>query len=162
MAGADESVSSPKPKKKGKALLILAPIVLLILIGGGVGGFLFVKKLGPFAKKSVPAAPEKPKIAKKRVTPPPSAATTLVKTLPSTTKLDPEEGAAKLAKLWNEVDSKKLLAIAKDWKDPELARVTAKMDPAKVAEILSALPPKRASSLSREMQRLASIVPIDG
>ncbi len=158
MADAEE----PKPKKKGKGLIIgLALFGVLLLAGGGVVGFAKFKGLGPFAKKRVVPVAAKPKVAVKRTPPRPSAPTTVVKTLPPTTKVDPEEGAAKLAKLWNGLEAEKLLAIAKNWKDPELARVAAKMDPGKVAEILSEMPAKRASSLSREMQRFASVVPVD-
>lgn len=150
------------PRRKGKLKFVLIGIaVLLVLAGGGVG-FAIMRGLGPFGKKTV-AAPvaTKPKVAAKRVAPPVAPPTTLVRTLPPTTKVDPDEGAGRLAKLWNEVETPKLLAIAKDWRDPELARVATRMDAGKVAELLSAMPPKRASALSREMQRLASVVPIE-
>lgn len=161
MAETEASVEGSEPKK-GKLLLIVLPIIALLLIGGGGAGFAYFKKLGPFAKKVTAKAEEKPKSASKAPLVPPAAEpTAVVRTLPPTTKMDPEEGAAKLAKLWNEIEAPQLLAISKDWKDPELARVASKMDPAKVAEVLAAMPPKRASSLSREMQRLASVVSID-
>lgn len=154
------AVKGSKPKK-GKGLIIGIAVLVVLLLGGGGAGFAMFKKIGPFAVKAAPPKAEKPKgVAKKAppkaVDPPPST----VREVPPPT-IDPEEGATKLAKLWNEVETPKLLAIAKDWKDPELARVATKMDPGKVAEVLGALPPKRASSLSREMQRLASVVDAD-
>lgn len=153
---------APAPKKKGKGMIIILAVLGVLLLAGGGVGFAVFKGLGPFAKKAVPRTPVKPKVAKRSVARPPAPApNTMVRTLPPTTKVDPEEGAMKLAKLWNELEAPKLLAIARDWKDPELARVATKMEPEKVAEVLAAMPPKRASSLSREMQRLASVVPIE-
>ena len=149
-----------KPRGKKGLVIGLVVFVVFLAVGGGVG-FAMFKGLGPFAKKSAKPAPEKPKIATRRPAPKPPEAASRVRVIPPTTKLDPAEGAARLAKLWNELESDKLLAIAKDWKDPELARVAARMDPGKVAEILAAMPPRRASSLSREMQRVASVVPVE-
>jgi hypothetical protein len=71
----------------------------------------------------------------------------------------PEVGQKKLAKLWGEMEVPALNEITKDWKDPELAAVLVKMDSAKVAELLAVMEPKRASKISRELQKQASIVP---
>lgn len=151
-----------KPRAKKKLLVIGAVVLVLLLsVGGGVG-FAVVKGLGPFAKKGGKPAPvEKPKVAARRPAPKPPEPETRVRVIPPTTRIDPEEGAARLAKLWNELEADQLLAILKDWKDPELARVAARMDPGKVAEVLATMPPRRASSLSREMQRVASVVPVE-
>ena len=158
---AEAPSAKKKGKGKGKFKFILIGVAVLLLLGGGGAGFAMFKGLGPFARKNPVTPPaEKPKAVAKAAPPPSSspAPTTTVRTLPPTTTVDPEEGAGKLAKLWNEVETPQLLAIAKDWREPDLARVAIKMDAGKVAEMLSAMPPKRASALSREMQRLASIV----
>ena len=160
-----EASSTPKPKKKrGKGKLIIVVLLPLLILGGAGAGVAYVRGFGPFAKaKPAAASPKGAEIAKsKRPKPsePPAAAPEPPAPRP-TTKRDDDAGATKLAKLWNEVEAPKLLAIAGDWKDRDLARVTARMEPEKVAEILSLLPPKRASALSREMQKIGSIVPIE-
>jgi len=71
----------------------------------------------------------------------------------------PEVGQKKLAKLWNEMEPTTLSGITKDWNEKDLAGILVRMDTAKVAEFLSSLDPKRASKLSRELQKQASIVP---
>ena len=136
---AEAAPNQPVPKEKGKVKIVILAVVALLLLGGGGAGFAFFKRIGPFARKATPAPPPKTKVAVKRPTPkPPETPVVTERMLPPTTRIDPDEGAGKLAKLWNEVDAPKLLLIAKDWKAPELARVTAKMDPGKVAEILAA------------------------
>jgi len=71
----------------------------------------------------------------------------------------PDQGAKKLAKLWNEMEPTALKDITKDWKEKDLAAVLNKMDNGKVAEFLGILDAKRASNLSRELQKQASLVP---
>ena len=143
-------------KKKKKILLIAIPLVM-IAAGGGVGFGIWkgLIKL-PGGKKPVVAKPQ-PKVAIRRATPPPPPKP-VFRPIVVRPAVDPVAGAAKLAKLWNEVETPKLLAMTKAWATPDLAPVTLAMEPTKVAEILAALPPARASDLSREMRRLASKV----
>ena len=70
----------------------------------------------------------------------------------------PEQGNKRLAELWNSMDTDKLKEIVADWQDPQLAAVLAYMDTEKVAALLSALDSKRSSSLSRQIQKDASVV----
>lgn len=95
---------------------------------------------------------EPPKAPPKKETPPPKVdAEVLV-------EKKPELGEKKLAKLWNEIEAPVLKDIVKDWKDAELASILVRMDSAKVAELLGSLEPKRASQISRELQKQASVV----
>ena len=77
------------------------------------------------------------------------------------TDVDPTQGAKKLAKVWNAVDTKKLIEITKDWKDEELAPVMYSMDVSKVADFLAKLAEqdaKRSSELSKSLRSFASII----
>lgn len=163
-----------KPKGKGglkKVLLITLPIVMLL--GGGVAAvFLGLVKIPgvrlPFGPKPAAVAnkdpkKDKPKVATTKpvpkVTPPvqtPPAVSVRATPVPTT---DPSVGVKKVAKLWNELEPDKLQLIIADWKDPDAATVLAKMDPERVADLLAMLPPKRASALSRAIQREASKLP---
>jgi flagellar motility protein MotE (MotC chaperone) len=97
-----------------------------------------VKKVEPPKKKVVP--PAKPK---------------------ATHMIDAEKGAKKLAKVWNELPVDNVLASIKEWKAPELARVIVSMEPEKAAALMAKLEPKRLDEVSREIQRQASLVPIE-
>lgn len=168
-----------KPGRLKKVLFIGLPIVML-LSGGAAAVMLGLIKIPglklPFGKPATVASKAKPpakstkKPAKKTVKPkpavkptpkpvktPPPAVVVAAKPAPPTT--DPVQGIKKVAKLWNGLDAAQLMPIVKDWKDPELAKVLTKMDADKVAELLAALPPKRASTLSRAIQREASNLP---
>jgi len=72
-------------------------------------------------------------------------------------KPDLAKGRKKLAKLWEQLDAKRLAELIADWRDDEAASVLALMDNAKVAGLLGQLEPKRASKLSREIQKAASL-----
>lgn len=146
-----------------KILLIVLPI--LVLGGGFVGlaiaGVIKVPGLTPKKAKAAPLygeakdkVEEKPKAAPK---PKPTEAPAKPAEKPAD-KMDPEQGAKKLAGLWNSVPTDKLLEITKQFKDPELARVMVAMDPEKVSELLAAMDAKRSAKLSQELQRVASIV----
>ncbi len=157
-----------------KKLFIILPIVIL---GVGVGLVLtgIVKIPGINTKKAAAKAnqlytegKDAPKVAnkteppkkeaeppkdepKKEATPPKVDAQVVMET-------KPEVGEKKLAKLWNELEAPVLKDIVKDWKDAELASILVRMDSAKVAELLGTLEPKRASQVSRELQKQASVV----
>jgi hypothetical protein len=170
-----EPGQAPVPKKKGILLPILAGVVLLGLLGGG--GFLVATgrvKLPtaggpaqPSAKpkavankeatsQSPPAAktPARPRTqARRQATPPP------VRPPQAKAKQDVALGAKKIAKVWERIEAARLAEMVKDYKEPELAQIVVRMDPRKAADLLSVLEPPRAAKVSREMQRLASIVP---
>lgn len=152
-----------------KVIIILIPIILL---GAGAGlaltGVINIPGISPKAKAKAaqlygeakdPVVAEKktetpPVVPPKKETPkPPKAEASLL------VENKPEVGQKKLAKLWNEIEAPALISMVKDWKDNEVAGIFMKMDPAKVAEILGSLEPKRASAISRELQKQASIVP---
>ena len=141
-----------------KVLLILIPV---ILAGVGVGLFLMTSAKSPSKKQEAKASvlykeqkDEAPIVAAKPKVPviPPSS-------MVAVPQDSPEKGERKLAKLWNELEAPALVAITKDWKDTELAAILNRMDAAKVAEFLSIADPKKASSISRELQKIASKVP---
>lgn len=76
--------------------------------------------------------------------------------------IDPIVGAKKLAKLWNNLETSQLLLIIKDWKDEDLARVLAQMDPEKASALLASMASTqapRASKLSAIIEQNASKVP---
>ena len=149
--------------KVKKLLLVGIPLCALICAGAGLVLTGIVKL--PFLKKAPPkgAAAVKPKPkpkkppAKKAAIPPPRKVTVKQKPAPTS---DPTKGARKVAKLWNEMETKKLQELTTDWREPELARVLALMDTGKVAELLAEMPPKRASALTRAIQREASRLPV--
>ena len=146
-----------------KVLFIALPV--LVLGGGFVGlavsGVVKVPGLTP-RKPKVQAmygegakAPQKP-VAE--VPPPQKPPTKKVPAVAVTTvKSDPAAGNKKLAQLWNGMPTPKLVALAKAFKDQELAVVLIKMDPEKVAEFLSVLDPARSAKLSKELQKAAAI-----
>jgi hypothetical protein len=71
---------------------------------------------------------------------------------------DPAQGAKALAKIWDEIDTSKLLPITDTFKESDLAQVLFYMKKDKVADVLGAVDADRAAKLSRELQRLASVV----
>lgn len=151
-----------KGKKKGPLIvMIVAPLVL----GGGVVGAALTGAVnipGLTPKKGKPPAgygekkDEKP-VAKKPAAPPEEEPAKPAKE-PTT---DPELGAKKLAQLWNNVETTKLVAIAKGYRDDDLAPILVKMDPEKVAEVLAAIEPARATKLSQQIQSEASVPPVE-
>lgn len=72
--------------------------------------------------------------------------------------IDPELGAQQLAKYWDEIDSNKLVLIMEGYEDIELALVLFYMKRENVAELLELVLPERAAILSKEIQKLASVV----
>lgn len=71
---------------------------------------------------------------------------------------DPIKGAKALAKYWDEIEVTKLIAITETYSESELAQVLYFMQKKKVAELLTRVSAERASKLSRELQKLASVV----
>ena len=78
---------------------------------------------------------------------------------PQQPDIDHDLGARQLAKIWNEIKTGDLVKIAEGYSDTELGRVMFFMQKSKVAEVLAKVDPDRAAKLSKEIQRLASIVP---
>jgi hypothetical protein len=138
--------------------------LVLVLIAGGAGsGLYFTGRLPFLAKKPAPKKTEakaeekaKPKAAATAQAPatPPRAPITQA----SASTTDPDRGRKRLAKLWNQVDTARLVVITESWRDPELAQILARMEPDKVAEFLGTVEPQRASNLSRAIQREAARV----
>lgn len=73
---------------------------------------------------------------------------------------DPEKGAKRLARLWNEMETSNLVKVFDEWKDVDLVPVLAKMDNGKVAEVFGSIDEKRAAELSRLLMKEASKVPV--
>lgn len=169
--------TTPKPqRKKGKLGLILGVLIPLLLVGGGAGlvmsGIVKIPGVvvkppgggqygeGPADAKvgsdTVAAKKEEPEPKPK---PKPRSATPKPQVRVTTPKLDPEEGARKLAKVWNNIPPEQLVRIAGGYKDEELARVLSVMDAEIVAEVLAIFEPARAVRVSRELERLGSVIP---
>lgn len=163
-----------------KLLFVLLPIIILGIGAGLVfSGVIKIPglNLGPQKKKAASLyTSDKDNPAVKGKTPPKKNEPKKTEAPKDTAKKEPEKpktpdkGAAvvlenkpelgnkKLAKLWNELDPTALKDITKDWKEKDLAGVLMKMDNGKVAEFLGILEAKRASNLSRELQKQASLV----
>ncbi len=148
-------------------LIVLLPIIVFgALIGAGVmkvPGINDKPAAKKVAKKAVPdvAAPVDAAVVAPAITPTQEAPKPAPDAKPEAPKatIDLNKGNARLAKLWNDMDAAALSGIVEKWKDEDLAQVLAVMDNAKVVELLGKMKPERASALSRELQKLASIVP---
>ena len=73
--------------------------------------------------------------------------------------VDPEVGAKKLAKVWNEMKPAELVNITVEYQDTELARVLKNMDSSQVAKLLAIMDPKVAARVSKEMEAQGSVLP---
>lgn len=142
-----------------KRLAFAIPVVLAVVLGLAFAGVIPIPGIaGKKAKtppKSAPPTPPKPVSTPRptRVVKPPPPTVSVRATPPN----DIEKGAASLASIWNGISPARIEAIAKDWKDEDLARVLAHMDDDKVAEFLSFIKDVgRASKLSRLLQDRAS------
>ena len=150
-------------------LIVLVPFVIL---GGLVGaGIVHIPGINDPPKKSSKKQPkalgDEPKVetkvlAKKAEPTQEGVSTVQAKAAKPKATIDPNKGAERLAKLWNEMDVATLSKIAGEWKDEDLVNVLAVMDNAKVAELITSITvtdPKRASALSKQLQTLASVIP---
>lgn len=156
-----------------KAVVILVPVLLI----GGVAGAAFmgvikIPGITPKAKLAAnlygegtdlyaPDAEVKIDATVEPIepTPPPVAKKPEAEPEEPEPVLDPELGAKKLAKVWNALPTEDLQAVSATFKDDELALVLSKMEVEKVAALMSAMDPKRGASLSRQLARIASVVP---
>ncbi len=161
-------------KKKGGKGLIIGIVIFLMLAAGGVVGTAFVgilkipgitpKKL--LAKNSKLYGETKDQsmlLGAKDLTVKPIVAKSQPKpqrVAKPTTRLDSKIGAQRVADVWSQMETSKLVLVAKSWKDSDLARVLAEMDESKAAELLALLDPKQASKVSQEIGRQQSIVKI--
>ncbi|MCB0824608.1 MAG: hypothetical protein KDC26_00310 [Armatimonadetes bacterium] len=168
-------------KKKGKLGLILAIVLPLVLIGGTVGaGMAGIVKIPGLTKakanslygeagglygegKDIVASvtekdPKKSEEKKKPKDKPKPAPEPVVAVEPEP-ELDPEVGAMKLAKVWNNITPSQLAPIVAEYKDPELALVLSMMDSKKVAALIAILKPDRAAKLSKEIEAIGSVIP---
>lgn len=166
MAG--DKAKNPKGKSKGKLIGIILGVVILLggtVVGLGVTGILKIpgltprKKLAPsqyadHAAKLYGDAKEKSPEPTKEVAKAPEPTPEEPK---KETPLDLAKGAEALAEVWNSVPNDRLIGITDKWSTQDLARVFAKMETEKVAALLAAMPPARASEISQEMRDQASI-----
>lgn len=154
-----------------KALLIGIPLIALICAGVavvmlGIVKLPFLKFEKPTAKTGAkdskkpeaktPAAPAPKPVAVKKLTPKPKPKP-VIKPAPTS---DPAKGATRVAKVWNQLEPEALVKVAGTWPDPELAAVLVKMEDRKVAGLLAALPPAKASSVSQAIRKEASKLPL--
>lgn len=151
-----------------KILMIVVPLVLLL--GGGGGAFFAAKKglinipgvTPPKKKKPAPgvsiyADKKDDKVPEPKKEPEPEVEVKKEEK-PAPPPTDPIQGAKKVAKLWNELPTDKLKLLCADWKTPDLARVIMAMNGEKSAELLASLDAPKASELSKEIQKQASVV----
>lgn len=147
-----------------KVLLIVLPILLIVgvVLGLGFAGIINIPGITKKKKAKAPlvAAKTAPKVAKAEAR---KAAETPKATKPVSFKVvtpppDLVQGDRKLAEVWAEMDPTQLAKIIDDWKDQDLARVLVLMDADKVTALLAVMDSKRASLLSREIQKKASEV----
>lgn len=156
-----------------KAVVILVPVLLI----GGVAGAAFmgvikIPGITPKAKLAAnlygegtdlytPDAELKIETEAEPIEPTPPPVAKKPEEVPEEPEpvLDPELGAKKLAKVWNALPTEDLQAVTATFKDDELALVLSKMEVEKVAALMSEMDPKRGASISRQLARIASVVP---
>ena len=132
-----------------------------MLGGGGIVGAAFLGKIRvpflPFGKRKPPPPPEDDGkggpfalwLASAdtlerlgSVLPPP-------KPVPPLPPPDPGPGEARLAALWTELPTDRLVALVEKWPRPQIGRILCLMDDEPITNLLAALPPARAADLSR-------------
>jgi len=132
-----------------KVAMFLVPVIIAAVFGLAMTGTIDIPGLSP--KKKPPAAKkEAPKEAPK---PKPIAKAPEVEA--EATPTNPDKGYEAVAKLWNEMDGKRLVEQAALWKDEDLGPILRKMEPDRVVEFLGALEPERAAKLTKLLQKLA-------
>lgn len=168
-----KSPANKKPKKKGKLLLVL--LVLPVLLGGAFGVLAAMGKVpgvslaallpkgkpgasAPAAKKDGGPQPKnsasepKPKTAQPRRAAPQTLAAEAPKPMP-----DLDKGAKAMARIWERIAPEKVAEMAGSYRDPQLARILNSMDSKKSAAVLGVLDPKRAALLCQEMEKQAAM-----
>lgn len=145
-------------------LLIVTPALILGMggvIAAGMLGYIQIPGITPsppvaeadLSDEPIEREPEPVAVVEPLVPPsPPPAPAPQV----AVSRVDPDRGDRRLASLWNDLETQRLVEITQDWPEEELARVLLRMDPSAVAEYLAALPDaRRASALSRRLRDLA-------
>ena len=146
-----------------KGLLIGVPLLLFLAVGSTVG----LSMLGIVNVPFLPFGKKKPKPIADDGKGGPMARTFLMvsavgKTLgdeaarasrvkaPAAPKpaIDSGPGEAKLAGLWGEMPTDRLVSIVEKWPEPQLGRILTKMDEEALTKLLAAMPPERAARLS--------------
>ena len=154
------------------------PLMLILLIGIPVLAAAVVGVLIGIGIIKLPGAKKKPEVVASKnysESPEPAMKKEEIKTIidpPGTplvakkpvVKVDPvqvdlDKGAKQIAKVWANMDASKLKPIAEGYKIPELARVMVKLPPEKSAELLSELDADLATKVSREIEKISSLVP---
>jgi hypothetical protein len=150
--------------KKKKMMIIIGASVMVVVIAVGtvvglaLAGKINIPGLTPKKKAIVRSAP---KAATKPVSAPKAKVESPKAVAEKTTETIVEkQGAIKLAEVWNELPVPELIAIVETWKPSEIAPVLNEMDSEKAAEVMAKMKPKQASDVSRELKRIASIVPV--
>lgn len=160
-----------------KIVLIL---VLVLLIAGGVGGYLvfsgkvYVKGISP--KKIVPQLDSKslkggfvdtwtgkaiPRIDTATADLKKKAAAVKPPEKKVEIKMNDEKGEKKLAALWESIDTEKLVKITEKWPPNDLAKILVRMDEETVSKYLAALEPTKAAMLSTAIRTRAATPPPD-
>lgn len=172
-APSEASSSGKEPRKKGKLLLIL--MVVPILLGGAFGVLAAMGKIPgvslagliPKGKqdKSAPLVRTgEDQAAKKAAQAPkpkgqaprrPAPQTLVVRPLEPLPDLD--KGAKAMARIWERLDPEKVAEMAGSYRDPQLARILNSMDSKKSAAVLGVLDAKRAALLCQEMEKQSAM-----
>jgi hypothetical protein len=152
-----------------KFAIIGVVVVLAAVVACGVMGIIPIPGLSPEKKKSQAAkayapdeespAPEAaPLLASQQPLPDTPQAQATPTAASEEFEIDPYTGQKKLAKVWGKVEPAVIAQIVKDWSEDDLARQLFAMPPAQAGELLTqvaARDPKRASSVSKKLQKLA-------
>jgi cytoskeletal protein RodZ len=150
--------SEKAPKKKRKGLVIGLVVFASVLVIAGTVVFLGIKGIinipGLTKQKPKPVVVKKktPKVRSSK----PIATPTQTRPRAIVSTEDPQQGAIKLAAVWNEMPAESLKPIIEDWNPTQCARVMNEMDSEKAAQALATLKPTKASAISKQMQALGS------
>ena len=162
--------SKPKSKKGRLILVAIAPVLVLgMLYGLAKAGVLPVGKwagknpaalkaltaLGLSPKKAVPVVAAKKPVAAPPAAPLlPSAPSPLpaVAALPSKRE-PPKDNTGRVARILSSMEPAQVARLMARMPDPEVAPLLLKMKEGTAGEILSALPPVRAATLTRYLRR---------
>ena len=145
-------------KTKSKTGLMTGLVLLVVFIGAGavfglaMSGKINIPGITP-KKKPIPAAAAKPKPKAKAIVAEESPVGDAEK---PASLVATKQGAVKLAEVWNEMPTPKLIKVVDKWTPTDLALVLNEMDPEKVADVLGTLDPKKASTVSHALKLVAA------
>jgi hypothetical protein len=143
-----------------KGVAMLVGLVVVGVLIAGMAGVVNIPGLTPQKKteatkegqgKGGQSGSPQPQVKKER----PKQPVPIVQIKKRAPESDPAKGQDAVAQLWENLSADSLLAIVKDWKDPELAKILLKMDSEKVSALLEKLDSGRASKLTRAIQKEA-------